>query len=153
MRWKSRIVIHTNQALNVEAVNISTNSGQKLVSHKIYSELTKVDIDSDQKKIITEMSYKLDNLIDIILNRCENKLHPINLFICNIVEINAELIRLLPEYKKIPDDINIRFIMPAKNIYNYALEIYFSINDLYNIDLNTYMDVFKAKFKFNYDEK
>ena len=99
------------------------------------------------------MSYKLDNLIDIILNKCENKLHPINLFICNIVEINAELIRLLPEYKDLPDDINLRFIMPAKNIYNFAIEIYFSINDLYNIDLNTFMDVFKAKFPYNYDER
>ena len=137
--------------MNPESLDISNCSG-KFFSQRIYSELTKVDIDSDQKQMVTEMSYKLDGLIDVILNKCENKLHPINLFICNIVEINDELIRLLPEYKDV-HDVNLRFIMPAKNIYNFAIEIYFSINDLYNIDLNTFMDVFKAKFPYNSDER
>ena len=138
----------------MELLNTSNNSnGNKLISKRIFSELTKCDINESQQQMINELSYKLDYLVDVILNKCENKFHCVQLFICNIVEINSELIRILPEYKNFTDDINLRFIIPSKNIYNFAIEIYFSLNDLYNIDINTFMDVFKMKYPFKYDDK
>jgi hypothetical protein len=134
------------------AENESNLSG-KVISKRVYWELTKSNIDDKEKELVNGISQKVDILIDIILNKNENHYHYVQLFICNIVELNSELIRLLPEYKDIPDNLNLRFIMLAKNIYNFAIEVYFSINDLYNIDLNTFMEVFRNKYPFKYEDK
>ena len=90
-------------------------------------------ITDNEQNTAKEISHKLEFLIDLILNKCENKIHFIQLFMCNIVEINSDLIRMIPEYKDLSEDMNLRFIMPSKNIYNYAVEVYFSIHDLYNV--------------------
>jgi hypothetical protein len=71
----------------------------------------------------------------MILNKSENKINYIQSFICNIVEINTELIKMLPNFENLKDDIFIRYIVSSKQIYNLALEIYFSINDLYNVKI------------------
>jgi hypothetical protein len=130
-----------------------SNGSSKVISKRVYWELTKSNIDDHEKELVHSISQKVDVLIDIILNKNDNRFHYVQLFVCNIVELNSELIRLLPEYKDIPDNLNLRFIVPAKNIYNYAIEVYFSINDLYNIDLNTFMEVFRHKCPFKYEDK
>jgi hypothetical protein len=139
---------------NSNSPNNISHISNKVISKRVYWELTKSNIDEKEKELINSISQKVDVLIDIILNKNGDKFHYVQLFICNIVELNSELIRLLPEYKdSIPDNLNLRFIMPAKNIYNYAIEVYFSIHDLYNIDLNTFMEVFKHKYPFKFDDK
>jgi len=95
--------------------------------------LIRSQITDNEQNTAKEISHKLEFLIDLILNKCENKIHFIQLFMCNIVEINSDLIRMIPEYKDLSEDMNLRFIMPSKNIYNYAVEVYFSIHDLYNV--------------------
>lgn len=111
----------------------TVNSNKSFISKRILCELLKSDVDEREKAIANDASQKFDFLIDIILNRGENKIHFINQFMCYIVEINSELIKILPEYKDSSEDINLRFIIPAKNIYNYAVEVYFSIHDLYQV--------------------
>ena len=105
----------------------------KQISKRILCELIKSDIDDKEKEVAYEISKKLDFLVEMILNKCENKIHYIQFFMCFIVEINSELIRMLPQYQDLSDDFNLRFIITAKNLYNFALEIYFSLNDLYNV--------------------
>lgn len=95
--------------------------------------MIKSDVDENEKNIIYEISKKLDYLIEMILNKCENKFYYVQMFICYIVEINSELIKLLPEFRNFKHDINLRYIISAKNIYNYAIEIYFSLQDLHNV--------------------
>lgn len=112
---------------------VVTNISKSFVSKRILCELLKSDSDDREREIANEVSKKLDFLIDIILNRGENKIHFIQQFMCYIVEINSELIRILPEYSNLTEDLNLRFILPAKNIYNYAIEVYFSIHDLYQV--------------------
>ena len=90
-------------------------------------------MDEKEKNTVYDISKKLDQLIDIILNKCENKIYFIQMFICYIVEINSDLIKLIPECSNLKHDINLRYIISAKNIYNYAIEVYFSIHDLYNV--------------------
>jgi len=112
---------------------LSESNTSKLISKRVLCELSKSEEDESEKEIILEISKKLDFLIEIILNKCENKIHYIQNFMCYIVEINSEIIRLLPEYENLSSDINLRFIITAKNIYNLALEVYFSLHDLYNV--------------------
>lgn len=112
---------------------------KSIVSKRILCELIKSDISEKEKATANEIAHKLEFLIDLILNKCHNKIHFIQLFMCNIVEINSELIRMIPEYTDLAENMNLRFIMPAKNIYNYAIEVYFSINDLYNVRILSYM--------------
>ena len=102
-------------------------------SKRILCELIKSDENQKEEKLVYEISQKMDNLIEMILNKSENKIYFVQLFICYIVEINSELIRLLPEFDNLNEDIYIRYIISAKNIYNYAVEVYFSINDMYNV--------------------
>lgn len=124
----------------------ASKTNVKHISKRILCELIKSDINENEKETAYEISKKLDFLLDIILNKCENKIHYIQLYMCFIVEINSELIRILPEYKNIKDDLNMRFIIIAKNIYNFAIEVYFSLHDLYNVSgyyiLNNYSILF-----------
>ena len=96
-------------------------------------ELIKSNVVESEQNIIYEISNKLDQFVEIILNKCENKIYYINMFCCYIVEINSDMIKLLPEFSNLNNDINLRYIILAKNIYNYAIEVYFSIHDLYNV--------------------
>ncbi len=100
---------------------------------RILCELIKSEDNKKEEKIITEIGQNLDILVDMILNKSENKINYIQSFICNIIEINTELIKMLPNFENLKDDIFIRYILSSKQIYNLALEIYFSINDLYNV--------------------
>jgi hypothetical protein len=120
----------------LEAVDfeiLSESNSSKLISKRLLCELSKSEEDESERKIVFEISKKLDFLIEIILNKYDNKIHYIQNFMCYIVEINSEIIRLLPEFENLKSDINLRFIITAKNIYNYALEVYFSLHDLYNV--------------------
>jgi hypothetical protein len=126
-----------NTSLNEDVImsesEISSTNNYKQVSKRILCELIKTEMDDQEKEIAYEISKKLDFLIEMILNKCENKIHYIQLFMCFIVEINSELVRMLPQYQNMTDEMNIRFIIPAKNIYNFAIEVYFSLNDLANV--------------------
>lgn len=117
-------------------------------SKRILCELIKSDVNEKEEEIICDIGQKLNDLIEMILNKSENKIYFVQMFICYIVEINSELIRILPEFENINDDIYIRYIISAKNIYNYAIEVYFSINDMYNVrkfrpflKINYYLDL------------
>ena len=112
---------------------INSKNKSSIISKRILCELIKSDVDEKEKNTVYDISKKLDQLIDIILNKCENKIYFIQMFICYIVEINSDLIKLIPECSNLKHDINLRYIISAKNIYNYAIEVYFSIHDLYNV--------------------
>jgi hypothetical protein len=127
------ILSNSQNDINSIISDKTNNSNIKHISKRILCELIKSDINESEKQTAYEISKKLDFLLDVILNRCENKIHYIQLFMCFIVEINSELIRILPEYNNLNQDLNMRFIITAKNIYNFAIEVYFSLHDLYNV--------------------
>ncbi len=118
---------------NLESFNPELNISEKTFSKRILCELIKSDSNQKEEEMICEIGQKLNNLIEMILNNSDNKIYYVQMFVCYIVEINSDLIRLLHEFKDISDDVYIRYIVSAKNIYNYAIEVYFSINDMYNV--------------------
>lgn len=136
-----------------ETNNINEEQRKGLLENKVYSkrilcELVKTENNSSENMLVMEISEKVSNLVDMILNQSQNKFYCIQDFLCYIVEINSELIRIFPEYKDLKDDTNLRFIVTAKNIYNLAFEIYFTIHDLYKVIFNFTFDWFR-RFHYN----
>jgi hypothetical protein len=116
-------------------MQIDDNSN--FIKKRIFSVLIKSEENNLEEKIISEIGQNLEDLIEMILNNSENriKINYIKSFICNIVEINKNLLKFLPNYEnlKIDNEINFRFIVSSKNIYNQAIEIYFSIYDMIDV--------------------
>jgi len=111
----------------------NTNDEFKLFSKRILCELIKSESDECEIKEITDIANKLNPLLDIILNKSNAKINHMQNFITYFVELNSELVKTMPEYKNLKDDITFRFIISAKNIYNFTFEVYFSLYDLYNV--------------------
>jgi len=122
------------QNSNVSIDTINTNSSRNIYSKRILCELIKSETNEEENIKITEISNKFSYFIEVILNKSQNKFHFIQDLLCYIVEINSELIKILPEYNDLNEDMNLRYIIPAKNVYNFALEIYFVLYDLYNVN-------------------
>lgn len=140
--------------------SINTTFSRNIYSKRILCELIKSETNEEENTKIYEISNKFSYFIEVILNKSQNKFHFIQDFICYIVEINSELIKILPEYHNLNEEINLRFIIPAKNVYDFAFEIYFALYDLYNvniklkkIDLNYFIEIFKIKCPFQFDER
>ena len=128
--------INKNENITKESDDIiMENKKEKIYSKRILCELVKSENNETENKLALEISEKVTHLFDMILNQSQNKFYCIQEFLCYIVEINSELIRIFPEYKDLSDDINLRFIITSKNIYNLAFEIYFTLHDLYKVCL------------------
>jgi hypothetical protein len=123
-----------HQNANVSIDTINTNFSRNIYSKRILCELIKSETNEEENIKITEISNKFSFFIEVILNKSQNKFHFIQDLLCYIVEINSELIKILPEYNDLNEEINLRYIIPAKNVYNFALEIYFVLYDLYNVN-------------------
>lgn len=102
-------------------------------SKRLLCEIFKTDYNQVQMQCIVEMADKFDKMIDIILNKFNNNHHFIQEFICYIVEINNNIINLHPDYANFKEETNLRFIVTAKNIYNFAIELFYALHDLYNV--------------------
>jgi len=142
----------TNSTSNDEFDKNNTSTTNEF-SKRILCELLKTEYNEEQIKFIMDMANKFNKIIDIIINKFKNKHHFIQDFICYIVEINNELINLHPEYTDFKEETHLRFILTAKNIYNFAIELFYALNDLYNIDLNTFITLFLKRFPLKNSEK
>ena len=127
----NKIKIIEKSDVNME--NKNNDYENKKYSKRILCELVKSENDKKENELAIEISEKVNNLVDMILNHSQNKFHCIKEFLCYIVEINSELIRIFPDYNELKDDINLRFIVTSKNVYNLAFEIYFTLHDLYKV--------------------
>ncbi len=138
-------VIEVSDTKVKEMNNLIEEQRKGILENKVYSkrilcELVKTENDNIENMMVMDISHKVSNLVDMILNQSQNKFYCIQDFLCYIVEINSELIRIFPEYKDLKDDTNLRFIVTAKNVYNLAFEIYFTLHDLYKVYLNFTFD-------------
>ncbi len=121
---------------NISELNDSQNEDLKFFSKRILCELIKSEPEECEKKQVIEIANNLNPLLDIILNKNKAKLNQIQNYITYFVELDSELIKTLPEYNAIKEEFVCRFIISAKNIYNFAFEVYFSLYDLYNVRIS-----------------
>jgi len=156
--------IINNQNLNdLELINIkkeklpstysNSDTNTSFYSKRLLSELTKCEIEEGMKKLIDDISTKIeDNYLDDLINNQKNcYLTTISYFLCYIVEITSDMIREIPEFKNIKEDITLRFMVTAKNFYLKACEVYFSLFDLSYTNFDTFEYILKnIKFPEKY---
>jgi hypothetical protein len=156
--------IINNQNLNdLELINIkkeklpstysNSETNTSFYSKRLLSELTKCEIEEGMKKLIDDISTKIeDNYLDNLINNQKNcYLTTISYFLCYIIEITSDMIREIPEFKNIKEDITLRFMVTAKNIYLKASEVYFSLFDLSYTNFDTFEYILKnIKFPEKY---
>ena len=109
-----------------------------LYSKRLLSELIRCEVEPNMENLIKEISSKIDEtMLDKMINSKTNcTINLIQCFICYNVEINSDIIKSIPEYANLKEDITMKFIVPAKDIYNRFVEIYFSLYDLVYTDFN-----------------
>jgi len=145
---KERIV---DLVLDIKKENLSSNhsnsdtNNTSFYSKRLLSELTKCEIKEEMKKLIDDISAKIeDNYLDNLLNTKKNcYLTTVSYFLCYLIEINSDMIREIPEFKNIKEDITLRFMVTAKNIYHISYEIYFSLFDLSYTNFDTFVYILK----------
>lgn len=120
-------------------------SNKKYESKRVIGELTREETNEKEQDFSNELAFKFDSLVDVILSNSKQNLHNIRNFLCYILEISSDVIRLFPEYDHIPDNIKLRIITGAKDIYLLAFEVFFTSYDLYQIDLDSLVSLFKYR--------
>ena len=133
-------VISSNIERDVESIYEKENKNGgiddfKFIKKRILCELIKTESEECEKKEITEIANSLNPVLDIIINRNHAKVSHLQNFITYFVELHSDLVKTFPEYKDLKEDSTFRFIITAKNIYNFAFEVYFTLYDLYNVNI------------------
>ena len=130
----------------------SSDSNYSFYSKRLLSELTKCEVSPQIQNLIDEISSKIEeNYLDSFINNQYNcTLQQIHPFLCYICEVTPDFIRNIPEYKDLKYDLTLKFIVPAINIYNSILEIYFSLSDLMYTNIDTFIYILN---KHNFPEK
>ena len=146
----SNININNNSNLNnINNSNYDSEESTKsssFYSKRILSELKKCELSEEIQNKINEISEKVfDLFLDVLIYYGERSINIIKPFICYIVEINSNIIKILPEYKNLEENLIIRFIVPAIEIYHRVFEIYASIYDLKLTNLNTFNNILKLR--------
>lgn len=136
--YLKEIANSSNPAMNTTIQHQNEEINLSISSKRLLSELIRCEVDPNIEKIIKDISNKVDEtLLDRMINRNEKcTINIIQCFICYNIEIGTKEIREIPEYKDFTEDLTIKFIVPAKNIYNKFVEIYFSLYDLVYSDFN-----------------
>ena len=131
----------------------SNNPDVPFYSKRLLSELIRCEVDPKIEKIIKDISSKVDELMldQLINSRTNCAINLIQHFVCYNVEVNSTQIRTIPEYADLKDDLSLKFLVLAKNIYNQFAEVYFSLYDLVHTDyinLKYILEMQKLPYKF-----
>ncbi len=139
-----REIANSNEQMSPKIQEQSENDSaikmkdRTLYSKRLLSELIRCEVEPNMELLIKEISSKIDEtMLDKMINQKTNcAINLIQCFICYNVEINSDIIKTIPEYQNIKEDITMKFIVPAKDIYNRFVEVYFSLYDLVYTDYN-----------------
>lgn len=131
----------------------SNNSDTTFYSKRLLSELIRCEVDPRIEKTIKDISLKVDELMldQLINSRTNCTINLIQHFVCYNVEVNSAQIRTIPEYADLKEDLTLKFLVLAKNIYNKFGEVYFSLYDLVYTDyinLKYILDMQHLPYKF-----
>ena len=120
--------------------SFSSDENCSFYSKRLFTTLTKFDADEETMKLIDEISSKIDKYyLDDLINRKINcSFHEIKSLMCYVVEITPQMVRSINGFQDVTENLTLRFIVPAKELYNKVLETYFSLYDLYYTNMNTF---------------
>jgi len=145
--------INNNNNNNIN-ININNNNNNKnnnnnnnnenipsYYSKRVLSEVIKLDLDKETEKKVILISKKLEeDYLDKILNSKYKMIKVLDHFICYIVEFNSKMIKSIFK-NQILDDVNIRFIVPSKEIFNMTFELFIVLSNLPYTNLQTFLNI------------
>ena len=114
-----------------------------MYSHRLMEELITNKIDDKKMDIIKQVAKKIDDqYLDYLLKNSQKPLIIMQYFSCYMATFEPKLLqRLFPENKDELENIHIKFIILAKNLYNTAMELFCSIYDLTSTNANRFLDL------------
>lgn len=123
--------------------NIIINNSQDKYSHRVMDELITNKIDDKTMEIITQVAKKIDEeYLDFLLNNSTKPILIFQYFSCYIATFTPKMLQNIdPNNAKILENINIKFIILARESYNIAMELFCSIYDLTSTDINRFLDL------------
>ena len=144
---KSQTINNKDTVIKIENSNnnISKNNNENIPSYyskRVLSEVVKLNMDEETEKKIILISKKIEeSYLDKILNSKYKMIKVLDHFICYIVEFNSKMIKSIFKNEIIPEDVSIRFIVPAKEIFNLTFEILMLLSNLPYTTINTFLEV------------
>ena len=124
---------------------ISKNPKDKdnIYSHRLIEELIRNKIDDKTMEIITNVVKKIDNqYLDYLLNNFPKPTLILGYFSCYVATFTPEMLRGIdPDNSKILENIYIKFIILAKELYNTSMELFCSLYDLTGSNINRFLDM------------
>ena len=152
---------NNNNVINDMNINNNNNFPQNFNSNllgtqtftkRIFSFMVKSNLDNPNQEYIEKLSKIIEEkYLDYnINNSIKSKKTFIGNFLCYIYQFNSDMIKKIDGYENVPDELNLVYIVPAKEMYNNFFEIFFTLSNLSYTKLNTFIDMGK-KFGFSYE--
>ena len=93
--------------------------------------------------IIMEVAKIIDEqYLDYLLKPLHKPILVLDTFSCYMANFDQQFLqKVFPEYKDILKNVHIKFIILAKKLYNTAMELFCSINDLTSTNLHTFLNL------------
>ena len=138
-----------NENRNLFKPNIIINTPlnkNNMYSHRLIDELIKNKIDDNTMEKIIQVAKKIDeNYLDFILNNSNKPILFFDYFACYVATFTPKMLQDIdPETAKNLGNVNIKFIILAKELYNSSMELFCSIYDLTSTNLNRFIELAKT---------
>ena len=116
-----------------------------MYSHRLIDELIKNKIDDKTMEIIINVAKKIDEkYLDYILNNSPKPILILDYFSCYVASFTPKMLQDIdPENAQSLGNVNIKFLILAKELYNTAMELFCSIYDLTSTNINRFLDLAK----------
>ena len=139
--------INENKILFKPNIVINTPLNKNnMYSHRLIDELIKNKIDDNTMEKIIQVAKKIDeNYLDFILNNSNKPILFFDYFACYVATFTPKMLQDIdPETAKNLGNVNIKFIILAKELYNSSMELFCSIYDLTSTNLNRFIELAKT---------
>lgn len=128
--------------------NIIINAQQNknnMYSHRLIDELIRNKIDDKTMEIIINVAKKIDEkYLDYLLNHSPKPILILDYFSCYVANFTSKMLQDIdPDNAEALGNVNIKFIILAKELYNTAMELFCSIYDLTSTNINRFLDLAK----------
>ena len=126
---------------NCEELSSELTKDTSIYSKRVLSELVKYEADNVSKDYIMKLSEIIDeNYLDEKLNEDKN-FNVFGHFVCYQIDFTTNFIKRIPGYENITNEMTFEYIVPVKELYNLVMEVFFSISDLYFMNMNWFIEV------------
>jgi hypothetical protein len=135
--------LNNNNQSKIFKPNIIINTPQNkdnMYSHRLIDEIIKNKIDDKTMENIMKMAKIIDNqYLDFFLNNFNKPILILDYFACHIAHFTPEMLKDIDnDIAKNLGNVNIKFIILAKELYNTTMELFCSIYDLTSTNLNRF---------------